>query len=55
MDIGNTMVRLRVIRSEEEDVERIMAIRKMLLEKQLSTAKPRPTWVRWLREKWRYK
>jgi hypothetical protein len=53
MDIGKAMVRLRVFRSEEEDAERIMALRKMLLEKRLPTARPRPSLVFLLREKWR--
>ena len=53
MDIGNAMVRVRVIRSEEEDTERIMALRKTLSEKRLPTARPRGSWVCWLREKWR--
>ena len=48
MDLTNAMVRLRIIRSEDEDRERIQSLRKELQ----IPAKPRPSWVRWLREKW---
>ena len=44
MDIGASMVKLRVVRSEEADMEKIMALRKVLLEKR-PPAKPRVSWI----------
>ena len=43
-DIGMAMVKLRVVRSEEADMEKIMALRKVLLEKR-PPAKPRVSWI----------
>jgi len=52
MDLTGAMVRLRIIRSEKDDRERIQSLRKELSAKQIP-AKPRPSWVCWLWEKWR--
>ena len=44
MDIGASMVKLRVVRSEEADMEKILSLRKSLSEKR-PPAKPRVSWI----------